>query len=178
MIQVKCVGGECNGVTVKVDPQPTYYEVIDPRDPARRDYYILEVGAWVLTNACRQAGRWRREHPTRPLLMRVNLSDIIAKGISEALVATQTGMMVAIPGLLCAFLVKRWRNEYVAFLARLEGLTLRHFRPIFHGMTRQWARTPETAAAVVAQPAHAAAHRKEERELVSQGNMLPEIVPA
>ncbi len=26
-------------------------------------------------------------------------SDIIAKGISEALVATQTGMMVAIPGL-------------------------------------------------------------------------------
>jgi hypothetical protein len=46
MIQVKCVGGECNGVTVKVEPQPTYYEVVDPRDPLRRDYYILEVGQW------------------------------------------------------------------------------------------------------------------------------------
>ena len=62
-------------------------------------------------------------------------SEIIAKGISEALVATQTGMMVAIPGLLLAFVAKRWRNEYVAFLARLEGVTLRHFRPQFHGMT-------------------------------------------
>lgn len=56
-------------------------------------------------------------------------SDIIAKGISEALVATQTGMMVAIPGLIAAFVVKRWRNEFVSFLARLEGITLRNFLP-------------------------------------------------
>jgi len=65
-------------------------------------------------------------------------SEIIAKGISEALVATQTGMMVAIPGLLMAYVAKRWRNEYVAFLARLEGVTLRHFRPVLRGMTRQF----------------------------------------
>jgi biopolymer transport protein ExbB len=58
-------------------------------------------------------------------------SEIIARGISEALVATQTGMMVAIPGLLMAHVVKRMRDEYVAFLARLEGITLRHFRPAF-----------------------------------------------
>ncbi len=58
-------------------------------------------------------------------------SEIIAKGISEALVATQTGMMVAIPGLIGAFVAKRWRNEYVAFLARLEGITLRRFRHVF-----------------------------------------------
>ena len=63
-------------------------------------------------------------------------SDIIAKGISEALVATQTGMMVAIPGFMLAHIAKRWRNEYVSFLARLEGVTLRHFRPQFGGMTR------------------------------------------
>jgi biopolymer transport protein ExbB len=67
-------------------------------------------------------------------------SEIIAKGISEALVATQTGMMVAIPGLLMAHIAKRWRNEYVTFLARLEGITLRHFRPQFHGMTRVFKR--------------------------------------
>ena len=64
-------------------------------------------------------------------------SDIIAKGISEALVATQTGMMVAIPGLMMAHVAKRWRNEYVAFITRLEGITLRHFRSRFRGeMTR------------------------------------------
>jgi biopolymer transport protein ExbB len=59
--------------------------------------------------------------------------EVVAKGISEALVATQTGMMVALPGLMGAFVAKRWRNEYVAFLARLEGVTLRHFRPRFAG---------------------------------------------
>jgi len=80
-------------------------------------------------------------------------SDIIAKGISEALVATQTGMMVAIPGLVLAYVAKRWRNEYVAFLARLEGITLRHFRPHFHGMTSHFTRkktlsAPENTPAV------------------------------
>lgn len=63
-------------------------------------------------------------------------SEIIAKGISEALVATQTGMMVAIPGLLLVFVVRRWRNEFVAFLARLEGVTIRHFRPGLREGTR------------------------------------------
>ena len=59
MIQVKCVGGECNGVTVKVDPQPTYYEVVDPLNPTRRDYYILEVnplGARLVPEA---TAEWR-----------------------------------------------------------------------------------------------------------------------
>ena len=67
-------------------------------------------------------------------------SDVIAKGISEALVCTQTGMMVAVPGLVMATIAKRRRHEYVAFLARLEGITLRHFRPEFGGMTRMFTR--------------------------------------
>jgi biopolymer transport protein ExbB len=62
-------------------------------------------------------------------------SEIVARGISEALVCTQTGMMVAIPGLIMAAVAKRWRNEYVAFLARLETVTLRHFRPELHEFT-------------------------------------------
>lgn len=73
-------------------------------------------------------------------------SEIIAKGISEALVATQTGMMVAIPGLVMATIAKRRRHEYVAFLARLEGITLRHFRPEFGGMTRIFTRKEVQAA--------------------------------
>jgi biopolymer transport protein ExbB len=67
-------------------------------------------------------------------------SEVIAKGISEALVCTQTGMMVAVPGLIMATMAKRRRHEYVAFLARLEGITLRHFRPEFGGMTRLFTR--------------------------------------
>jgi len=78
-------------------------------------------------------------------------SDIIAKGISEALVATQTGMMVAIPGFMMAHVAKRWRNEYVSFLARLEGVTLRHFRREFPGMTRVVKR-PATPAATTGTP--------------------------
>jgi len=74
-------------------------------------------------------------------------SETIAKGISEALVATQTGMMIAIPGLVMANIAKRWRNEYVAFLARLESITLRHFRPEFHGMTRFFVRKNEPGTA-------------------------------
>lgn len=72
-------------------------------------------------------------------------SDVIAKGISEALVATQTGMMVAIPGLMFATLAKRWRNEFVAFFARLESITLRHYRPELHGMTRVFRRPASPA---------------------------------
>jgi biopolymer transport protein ExbB len=83
-------------------------------------------------------------------------SEVIARGISEALVATQTGMMVAIPGLIMATIAKRRRHEYVAFLARLEGITLRHFRPEFGGMTRVFKRDdvqPATAPTAPAAPA-------------------------
>ena len=75
-------------------------------------------------------------------------SEVIARGISEALVCTQTGMMVAIPGLIMAMVAKRRRSEYVAFLARLEGITMRYFRPQFHGMTRIFRKSDVQAVAV------------------------------
>jgi biopolymer transport protein ExbB len=84
-------------------------------------------------------------------------SEVIARGISEALVATQTGMMIAIPGLVMATIAKRRRHEYVAFLARLEGVTLRHFRPRFHGMTRVFTRGDLAAPPGMAHPAQASA---------------------
>jgi biopolymer transport protein ExbB len=89
-----------------------------------------------------------------------SISEIIAKGISEALVCTQSGMMVAIPGLIMAAIVKRWRNEYVAFLARLESVTLRHFRPELHEVTRTLVRKQNAPALAVAV------------------NRFPEIAPA
>lgn len=93
-------------------------------------------------------------------------SDIIAKGISEALVATQTGMMVAIPGLILAYVAKRWRNEYVAFLARLESITLRYFRPEFHGMTRIFVREKNVPVA------------KQQPAAQNVTNTVSEVVPA
>lgn len=77
-------------------------------------------------------------------------SEVISKGISEALVCTQTGMLVALPGMLMVHVVKRWRDEYHSFLLRLEGVTLRHFRPEFHGMTRFIKRPAAPPAAVEA----------------------------
>jgi biopolymer transport protein ExbB len=67
-------------------------------------------------------------------------SEIIAKGISEALVATQTGMMVALPGLMAGHVAKRWRNELLALHARLEGISLRHYRSVFRPATSPLAR--------------------------------------
>lgn len=73
-------------------------------------------------------------------------SEVIAKGISEALVATQTGMMVAIPGLMMAYVAKRWRDENIAFLARLESISLRFFRSRLGGMSREAAPGDREAA--------------------------------
>jgi len=54
--------------------------------------------------------------------------DTIAQGISVALITTEMGLLVALPGMMLSYVVRRRRNEYLAFLARLESLTLRHFR--------------------------------------------------
>ena len=55
-------------------------------------------------------------------------AGVVAAGISEALVTTQTGLTVALPGLFLAMLLQRRRHHLEARLARLESLTLRRFR--------------------------------------------------
>ena len=59
MIEVKCIGGECHGLSVKIEPQPTYYEVVDPRDRTRRDFYILEVGPQGARLVPEETAEWR-----------------------------------------------------------------------------------------------------------------------
>ncbi|HTR77027.1 MAG TPA: hypothetical protein VMH39_02920 [Gemmatimonadaceae bacterium] len=59
MIEVKCIGGECNGLSVKIEPQPTFYEVVDPRDRTRRDFYILEVGPSGARLVPEETAEWR-----------------------------------------------------------------------------------------------------------------------
>lgn len=55
-------------------------------------------------------------------------AGVVAAGISEALVTTQTGLTIALPGLFLVMLVQRRRHILEAKLARLESLTLGHLR--------------------------------------------------
>lgn len=50
----------------------------------------------------------------------------IAGGIKEALITTQTGLMVALPGVFITLLIQQKRREVAATIAQLESLTLLH----------------------------------------------------
>jgi diguanylate cyclase (GGDEF)-like protein/PAS domain S-box-containing protein len=52
---------------------------------------IVDIGLWVLREACRQRVRWGAEHPDRPLLLRVNLS---------ALQLGEAGLLPAVMGII------------------------------------------------------------------------------
>lgn len=52
-------------------------------------------------------------------------SVAISKGISEALITTETGLLVAIPGLVAAYLIKSKRAELMNFLYRVESVAIR-----------------------------------------------------
>jgi len=45
---------------------------------------------------------------------------LVAEGISEALVTTETGLVIALPGLFFQYQLVRKHERYKAFLARLE----------------------------------------------------------
>lgn len=50
----------------------------------------------------------------------------MSHGISEALITTEVGLIIAVTGFFGLFLVRRQRNRFRAFLNRLENLTLQH----------------------------------------------------
>ncbi len=51
-------------------------------------------------------------------------AGVVAAGISEALVTTQTGLTIALPGLFIVMVIRRRKHALEASLARLESLTL------------------------------------------------------
>ena len=54
--------------------------------------------------------------------------DQIAAGISEALITTQTGLIIAIPAYVMATLIQKRRNEMEATLTTMEALTIQLFQ--------------------------------------------------
>lgn len=55
---------------------------------------------------------------------RTDTIDLIAGGISEALITTQTGLVIAIPAYIIAYLVLKRRNEMEACLISMETMTV------------------------------------------------------
>lgn len=53
--------------------------------------------------------------------------DLVAGGISEALITTETGLVIALPGLFFQYHLTRNRNRYEAFLAHLETVCTQYF---------------------------------------------------
>lgn len=51
--------------------------------------------------------------------------EYIASGISEALITTQTGLLIALPAYALLFLIYRRRNEWVTFFTLIECAVLK-----------------------------------------------------
>ncbi|MDB4345877.1 MotA/TolQ/ExbB proton channel family protein [bacterium] len=50
--------------------------------------------------------------------------DVVASGISEALITTQTGLVIALPGIFLVLLIRNRIHTIEAALARIESLSL------------------------------------------------------
>lgn len=50
----------------------------------------------------------------------------VSQGISEALITTETGLVVALPGLFIQYRLGRMRDRYTAYLAKLETVCTQH----------------------------------------------------
>ena len=53
--------------------------------------------------------------------------EMIAGGISEALITTETGLVIALPGLFFQYHLARERDRYEAFLAHLHTACTQYF---------------------------------------------------
>jgi len=51
---------------------------------------------------------------------------LVAEGISEALITTQTGLFIALPGIFLVLIVRRRKHAVEAALLRIESLSITH----------------------------------------------------
>jgi biopolymer transport protein ExbB len=50
--------------------------------------------------------------------------DVVSAGISEALITTQTGLIIALPGVFLVLIIRSRKHAIEAALARIEAITL------------------------------------------------------
>lgn len=53
--------------------------------------------------------------------------DMVASGISEALITTETGLLIALPGIVFQYKLMRENEQYKAFLAHLQTVCTQKF---------------------------------------------------
>ncbi len=70
---------------------------------------------------------------------------LVAQGISEALITTETGLVVALPGLFFHYQLARKHDRYQAFLAHLETLCN---QDLYRKLRRRQGASPAVAAPV------------------------------
>jgi biopolymer transport protein ExbB len=74
------------------------------------------------------------------------MAEMMAAGISAALFPPEVGLCIALPGLLMVHLLKRKRDEYDAFLAKLESFTVQQYKK--HGrdfIRKQYIKSSQSA---------------------------------
>ena len=74
--------------------------------------------------------------------------EMVASGISEALITTETGLVIALPGLFFQYSLKRRYDRYRAFLAHMETVCTQTFHR--HSRVRQRAAVQHAAQQRVA----------------------------
>ncbi|HVX46392.1 MAG TPA: bifunctional diguanylate cyclase/phosphodiesterase [Mycobacteriales bacterium] len=96
-------------------------------DIAEETNTIIELGRWVLAEACQQVVRWRRDYPDLDLMVRVNISP--AQLISKDMVPTvmRTLSATGLPGhALCLEITERVvlpdLDQVLSALGELHGL--------------------------------------------------------
>lgn len=60
-----------------------------------------------------------------------NVVDLISSGIAKALITTETGLLIALPGYFMAYRIRSKRNGYQAFLTQLESATMQQYHQKF-----------------------------------------------
>lgn len=80
------------------------------------------------------------------------VTEALADGISQALFPPEVGLCIALPGLLLTHLIRRQRQEFEAFLARLESYTIQHFRKTLPPPDRSATPAPAAVPVPVFQP--------------------------
>lgn len=61
---------------------------------------------------------------------------LVARGISEALITTETGLVVALPGIFFQYQLARKHERYKAFLAHLETVCTQKLYKTLHGQKK------------------------------------------
>ena len=57
-----------------------------------------------------------------------NKMDLVASGISQALITTQAGLLVAIPALATTHLLQRRKKDWIQCINRMESLSIRQIK--------------------------------------------------